>query len=164
MVGGGKLIQSFVSKAYKNVNFVSNCEFCLSLQNDGNPISLQECACKEIIHPKNEKYVSRSYLPKLATISNSEEEGGVRGGGGGNKAIDCSRCRVLVCIACASDRCNAIDTLWRNHVHNKLMTGPEPEDSLDAKVAHWTKNRSDPSDNAPHRPKSKRHEFHNHSS
>ena len=65
------------------------------MKNDGNPISLQECACKETTYPKNEKYVSRSYSPKLATTSNSEEESGARGGGGGNKAMDCSRRRVL---------------------------------------------------------------------
>ena len=43
--------------------------------------------------------------------------------------MDCSRRRVLACIACASDRCNAIDTLWRNHVHSKLMDGPDPAHS-----------------------------------
>ena len=40
--------------------------------------------------------------------------------------MDCSRRRVLECIACASERCKAIDTLYRNHVHNKLMEGPNP--------------------------------------
>ena len=72
----------------------------------GNPISLQERACKETTNPKSDKYVCRSYYTKLAIKSNSEERGG-----GGNKAMDCSRRRVLVCIAYASDRCNAIDTL-----------------------------------------------------
>ena len=62
---------------------------------------------------KNDKHVSRSYLTKNATICNSEEESGTRGGGGGNKAMDRSRRKVLVCVARASDRCNAIDTLSR---------------------------------------------------
>ena len=44
--------------------------------------------------------------------------------------MDCSRRRVLACIACASERCNAIDTLCRNHVHNKLTEGLGPEHSL----------------------------------
>ena len=35
--------------------------------------------------------------------------------------MDCSRCRVLACVSCASDRCNAIDTLYRNRGHIKLM-------------------------------------------
>ena len=43
-----------------------------------------------------------------------------------NNAMDCSRRRVLACIACASDHGNAIDTLYGNHVHNKLMEGPDP--------------------------------------
>ena len=64
--------------------------------------------------------------------------------------MDCSRRRVLACIACVSDRCNAIDTLRRNHVHNKLMEGPHLAHSLDANVAHCIKNRSDLSDNAPY--------------
>ena len=64
--------------------------------------------------------------------------------------MDCSRRRILACIACASERCNAIDTLCRNHVHNKLTEGPEPAHSLDADVAHSTKNRSDLSDKAPY--------------
>ena len=55
----------------------------------------------------------------------------------------CSRRRILACIACVSERCNAIDTLCRNHVHNKLTEGPDPAHSLDADVAHSTKNRSD---------------------
>ena len=55
--------------------------------------------------------------------------------------MDCSRRKALACIACASDRCNAINTLRRNHVHNKLMEGPDPAQSLDASVAHSTKNR-----------------------
>ena len=57
--------------------------------------------------------------------------------------MDCSIRRVLACIACASDRCNAIETLRRNHVHIKLIEGPDPAPSLDAHVAHSTKNRSD---------------------
>ena len=62
--------------------------------------------------------------------------------------MDCSRRRVLACIACASDRCNAIDTLRGNHVQNKLIEGIDPAHSLDADVAHSTKNRSELSDNA----------------
>ena len=57
--------------------------------------------------------------------------------------MDCSRRRVLACIARANGRCNAIDTnvsnLCRNHVHNKVMEGPDPAHSLDANVAHSTK-------------------------
>ena len=64
--------------------------------------------------------------------------------------MDCSRRIVLECIACASERCNAIDTLSRNHVHNKLTEGPETAQSLDADVAHSTKNRSDLSDKTPY--------------
>ena len=61
--------------------------------------------------------------------------------------MDCSRRRVLACIACASDRCDAIDTLCRNHMHNKLM-GHGPAHSLDANVAHSPKKRSDLKHNA----------------
>ena len=50
-------------------------------------------------------------VPIVLDICNSEEESVTRGDGGGNKAMDCSRRRVLACIACASDRYNAIDTL-----------------------------------------------------
>ena len=89
--------------------------------------------------PKNDKIVSRSYWTKLATKCNSKEENGPRGGRGGNKAMDCSRHRVLACIACASDRCNAIETLRWNHGHNKLVEGPDSAHSLDANVAHSTK-------------------------
>ena len=64
--------------------------------------------------------------------------------------MDGSRRRVLACIACASGRRNAIDTLCRNHVHNRLTEGPDPAHSLDANVAHSTKNRSDLSDKAPY--------------
>ena len=74
-----------------------------------------------------------------ATICNSEEESETHGGGGGDEAMDCSRRRVLACIACASDRCNAIDTIRRNHVHNKLMEGLDHAHSLDANVADSTK-------------------------
>ena len=69
--------------------------------------------------------------------------------------MNCSRRRVLACIACASDRSNAIDTLRRHHVHNKLMEAPDPAHSRDANVAHSTKNRSDLSDNAPYIPRAK---------
>ena len=55
------------------------------------------------------RHVSRSYGTKLATIRNSAEESGTRGGGGGHKAMDSSRRRVLARIAYASDRCNAIE-------------------------------------------------------
>ena len=63
--------------------------------------------------------------------------------------MDCSRRRVLECIAPASERCNAIDTLCRNHVHNKLTEGPEPAHSLDADIAHSTK--TDPTYPTKHR-------------
>ena len=69
--------------------------------------------------------------------------------------MDCSKRRVLACMACASDRCNAIDTLCRNHVHYKLMEGPDLAYSLDANVAHSTERRSDLSDNAPYISKAK---------
>ena len=39
-----------------------------------------------------------------------------------------------------SDRYDAIDTLKREHVHNKLIEGPDRTHSLDAKIAHSTKN------------------------
>ena len=55
----------------------------------------------------------------------------------------CSKRRVLVCIACASEPCNAIDTLCRNHVHNKLTEGLDLAYSLDADVAPSTKYQSD---------------------
>ena len=64
--------------------------------------------------------------------------------------MDCSRRRVLACIACASDRCDAIGTLDRNHVHNMLMEGLDLAHSLDANVNNSTKNRSDLSDYAPY--------------
>ena len=32
----------------------------------------------------------------------------------------------LACTTCASDRCNAIDTFFGNHVHDKLIEGPYP--------------------------------------
>ena len=73
--------------------------------------------------------------------------------------MDCSRRRVLACIACASERCNAIDTLCRNHVLNKLTKGLDPTHSLDANVAHSTKNRSDLSDNAPYVSRAKGHKL-----
>ena len=84
---------------------VANEEGHVSLKDDGDPISLQEGAFRGNTHPKSVKYVSRSYLAKLATIRNSVEESGARGGGGGNKALDCSWRRVQACIACASNRC-----------------------------------------------------------
>ena len=62
--------------------------------------------------------------------------------------MDCSRRRVQACIACANDRCNAIDIPTRNHVHNKLIEGLDSAHSLDAKVVHSTKKRSNPSNNA----------------
>ena len=91
----------------------------------------------------------------LATISSFEEESGTRGGGGGKKAMYCSRRRVPTCIACASDRCNAIDTLCRNHVHNKLMKGLDPAHSLDANVAHSTEKSTYLLENAPYVSKAK---------
>ena len=77
----------------------------------GAPSHYKNVPVKKLHILKNDKYVSRSYYTQLATICNSEEESGTRGGGGGTTAMDCPRRRVLVCIACASDRCNAIDTL-----------------------------------------------------
>ena len=44
--------------------------------------------------------------------------------------MDCPRRKVLACIAYASDRCYAIDTLDRNHLHNKLMEGPDPDQTM----------------------------------
>ena len=73
---------------------------------------------------------------RLATICNSAEESGLHGGGGGNKAVDCSRSRVLTCIACANDGCIAIDNLSQNHVHNKLIKGTNRAHILEANVAH----------------------------
>ena len=69
--------------------------------------------------------------------------------------MDCSRHRVLACIACASDRCNAIDPLRRNHVHSKLVEALDLAHSLGAKVAHSFKNGSDLSINAPHASRAK---------
>ena len=63
--------------------------------------------------------------------------------------MDCSRCRVLACIACISDHCNAIDTLCRNHVHNKLVEGLHPPHPLEL-TSHTTQKRSGLSDNAPY--------------
>ena len=105
-------------------------ENCILLKYDVNPIPLHECACKEIAYPKNDKYMCGSYQSKLARRSNSKEESGVRSGGGGNKAMNCSRRRVLACIACASDRCNAIDILSRNHVQCKLSFGVEHQNTI----------------------------------
>ena len=64
--------------------------------------------------------------------------------------MDCSRRRVLECIACASERCNAIDTLCRNHVHNKLTEGPEPAHSLDANVVELVCQGTETADSASH--------------
>ena len=80
------------------------------LKSDGNPISSQERARKETTYPNKRQICEPIVLAKLATICNSEEESGTRSGGGGNKAMVCSRRKVLACIACASDRCNAIET------------------------------------------------------
>ena len=41
-----------------NLNLNDLNENCISMKNDGNPISVQECAWKETKFPKNEKYVS----------------------------------------------------------------------------------------------------------
>ena len=73
--------------------------------------------------------------------------------------MDCSRRRALACIACASNRCNAIDTISRNHVHNKLTKGPDHKLSLDATVAHYTKNRSHLLENASYVSKAKSTNF-----
>ena len=118
------------------------------MKNDGNPISLQERACMDLHILQKRQICEPIVLDKTSKNMNSEEESGTRGGGGGNKAMDCSTHRVLACIACASDRCNTIDTLLRNNVRNKLLEGPDPAHSLDANVAHSTKNRSDLSHNA----------------
>ena len=64
--------------------------------------------------------------------------------------MDCSIRLVLACIACAGESCNAIYTLLWDDVHNKLMEGHDPPHSLDANVAHSTKNRSDLLYNAPY--------------
>ena len=61
------------------------------------------------------------YEALCPTICNSAKESGTCGGGEGKKAMDCSRHRVLACIACASDRCNEIERIRWNHVHNKLL-------------------------------------------
>ena len=87
------------------------------MKSDGNPILFQERACKDTTYSNNEKYVSRSYLPKLVAISNSEEESVTRGGGGDNKAMDCSRRGVLACIAC--NDCSGL--LYRA----RLCSGPQ---------------------------------------
>ena len=102
----------------------------------GTPSHYKNVPIKILHILQNDKYVSRSYQTKLATICNSEEENGTRDGGGGNKAMDCSRRRVLASIACASDRFNANDTLQRNHVHDKIKESPHSAHSLDANVAH----------------------------
>ena len=54
-----------------------------------------------------------------------KEKSETRYGWGDNKAMDCFRRRILACIACASNRCNAIETLYENHVRNKLVEGPD---------------------------------------
>ena len=40
--------------------------------------------------------------------------------------MDCSRGRVLACIACASNCRNANDALCQSHVRDKLIEGPDP--------------------------------------
>ena len=65
-------------------------------------------------------------------------------------AMDCSKRWVLARKTCATDRCNAIDTVSLNHEHNTLQETPDLAHSLEASVAHLTKNRSDLSDNAPY--------------
>lgn len=57
-----------------------------------------------------------------------------------NKAIDRCRRELLACIACAKDRCNAIDTPSRNFVDNKLIGGPAIARCLKANVVHYTQN------------------------
>ena len=71
-------------------------------------------------------------------------------GGRSNKAMDCSGRRVVACIAYGGDRRDAVNNLRRNHVHSKLIEGLGPAHSLDAKVAHSTKQRSDQFDDALH--------------
>ena len=58
-------------------------------------------------------------------MCSSVEESGAGDRAGSNKAIDSSRRKNLACTACTSDRCNAIETRWRNHVHNILLDGPD---------------------------------------
>ena len=79
-------------------------------------------------------------------MCSSLEESGARGRGGGNKATDSSGRKNLACMACASERYNAIETRWRNHVHNILLDGPDAAQPLEAKDAHSTKNRSELAD------------------
>ena len=83
-------------------------------------------------------------------MCNSGEEGGARGRGGGNKAINSSRHKNLAWMACANDLCNAVDTRWRNHVHNIVVEGPDPAQPLQDKDAHSTKNPSDLANDAPY--------------
>lgn len=52
--------------------------------------------------------------------------------------MDCSGRKVLACMEFATVHCNAIDTLSHNRVHNKLIEGPDPAQSLPANVAHPT--------------------------
>ena len=59
---------------------------------------------------------------------------------GGNKAVDFSRRKNLAWMACANNCCDAIDTHYRNQVHNMLVEGPDPEHPLKQKMRNRPKN------------------------
>ena len=126
---------------------------CLASLAHLSPFSwYNNCACipkydKGPIALRNRFYIestspSQSHYPRLSTMCNPEEESGARGIGGGNKAIESSRRKNLAWMACANDRCNAIDTRWRNHGHNIQVEGPDPAQhlfhSVSLVVAKWS--------------------------
>ena len=76
---------------------------CVLSENDPNPITLQERACIETTYPKKRQICE----PIVLAICNSGRKWSVRWWG----KMDCSRRRVLACIACVINRCNAIETL-----------------------------------------------------
>ena len=100
-------------------------------KNDGNPSHYKNVPVKKlhILKPTNKC----ADCTRQSSNNRQKEESGTCGGGGGNKAMDFSRRRVLACIACDIDRCNAIGTFYRNHVHNELIGGPHLAHSMDAK-------------------------------
>ena len=125
-------------------------ENCVLLGKRREPhLITRTCLYSNYIH-KNRKIREPIVLHKTSNNMRLRKRGGARRKAGGNKAMDCPLRRIRACMACASDRSNAIDIVWWNHVHNKLMEGPHPAHSLDANVAHSTNNRSDLSDNAPY--------------
>ena len=81
-----------------------------------DPISLQERAYEETTYPKKRQICEPIVLAK--TIDNKQ----LRRRKWNNKAMDCSRRRVLACIACTIDRCNAIDTLSFLNAHVQSST------------------------------------------